>query len=102
MVLTRGKNCRRIRPTQAMGKLFVASIINEFMANECTHTDEIREVTPSADGCEDCLKMGDTWMHLRSMHDVWPRRLLRLFEKQACDQTLPRHPTSDYQIIPNG
>ena len=31
----------------------------------CIHLDEIRDVTPSADGCEDCLKIGSTWMHLR-------------------------------------
>jgi hypothetical protein len=26
----------------------------------CSHLDQLREVTPSADGCEDCLKIGDT------------------------------------------
>ena len=31
----------------------------------CTHADQIREVTPSADGCEECLAVGDTWVHLR-------------------------------------
>lgn len=31
----------------------------------CVHLREIHEVTPSAQGCEDCLKIGDTWMHLR-------------------------------------
>ncbi|AZI44406.1 hypothetical protein EHF33_16145 [Deinococcus psychrotolerans] len=32
----------------------------------CTHLDQIdRSVTPSADGCEECLKLGDTWIHLR-------------------------------------
>ncbi len=31
----------------------------------CIHLDEIRDVTPRADGCEDCLKIGSTWMHLR-------------------------------------
>jgi len=31
----------------------------------CTHLDTIRPVTPSADGCEDCLKIGARWMHLR-------------------------------------
>jgi hypothetical protein len=35
------------------------------MANQCTHLDQIREVTPSANGCEECLKTGDTWVHLR-------------------------------------
>jgi len=31
----------------------------------CTHLDQIRDVTPSAQGCEDCLKTGDRWVHLR-------------------------------------
>jgi len=31
----------------------------------CKHLDQIRDVTPSADGCEDCLKIGATWVHLR-------------------------------------
>lgn len=32
---------------------------------ECTHLSEIRDVTPSADGCEDCLRMGGSWVQLR-------------------------------------
>src|SRR6266851_9604626 len=35
------------------------------MAKQCTHLDHIHRVTPSANGCEDCLKTGDTWVHLR-------------------------------------
>ena len=35
------------------------------MAKQCTHLDTIHEVSPSANGCEDCLKTGDTWVHLR-------------------------------------
>ena len=31
----------------------------------CTHLDQIRDVTPRANGCVDCLATGDTWMHLR-------------------------------------
>ena len=31
----------------------------------CSHVDELRQVTPSAEGCEDCLKTGDRWVHLR-------------------------------------
>ena len=31
----------------------------------CTHLDTIRPVTPSAAGCEDCLKIGSRWVHLR-------------------------------------
>jgi hypothetical protein len=32
---------------------------------QCTHLDQIQDVKPSAEGCEECLKMGDTWVHLR-------------------------------------
>lgn len=31
----------------------------------CTHHDQIRQVTPHTRGCEECLKAGDTWVHLR-------------------------------------
>lgn len=35
------------------------------MTQACTHVGQIDAVTPHADGCEDCLKTGDTWFHLR-------------------------------------
>jgi uncharacterized UBP type Zn finger protein len=35
------------------------------MADSCIHLDQIQEVSPSADGCEECLKTGDRWVHLR-------------------------------------
>lgn len=31
----------------------------------CGHVSEIKEVNPSADGCEECLKTGGRWVHLR-------------------------------------
>lgn len=31
----------------------------------CTHLDQTRSVLPSARGCEECLRIGDTWVHLR-------------------------------------
>ena len=31
----------------------------------CTHGAHLKEVTPSADGCEECLKIGSGWVHLR-------------------------------------
>ncbi len=31
----------------------------------CAHLDQISEVRPSADGCEDCLRIGSEWVHLR-------------------------------------
>jgi hypothetical protein len=35
------------------------------LGRECTHLDQVNDVEPSAEGCEECLQMGDTWMHLR-------------------------------------
>lgn len=32
----------------------------------CRHASDIREVTPSSpDACEQCLELGDSWVHLR-------------------------------------
>lgn len=31
----------------------------------CSHLDQIRPVFPSASGCEDCLLIGEDWVHLR-------------------------------------
>ncbi len=34
-------------------------------AKDCGHISTIQDVVPSADGCEDCLKIGDEWVYLR-------------------------------------
>jgi uncharacterized UBP type Zn finger protein len=33
----------------------------------CEHTDmiKIKDVEPGSTGCEECLKLGDSWVHLR-------------------------------------
>ncbi|MFL5846224.1 MAG: UBP-type zinc finger domain-containing protein [Solirubrobacteraceae bacterium] len=37
------------------------------MSDGCTHLDQIAHLAPEGDvaGCEDCLKTGDRWVHLR-------------------------------------
>lgn len=35
------------------------------MNTPCDHVRLAREVTASANGCEDCLSNGGTWVHLR-------------------------------------
>jgi hypothetical protein len=36
------------------------------MADACTHLDVVDEAAePSSTGCEDCLRTGDRWQHLR-------------------------------------
>lgn len=49
----------------------------------CRHLDTIRDVTPSADGCEDCLAIGATWYHLRLC--------LACGRVGCCDQSQNRH-----------
>ncbi len=49
----------------------------------CSHLDLIRDVTPSAEGCEDCLKIGGTWLHLRICRTCG--------HVGCCDQSPNRH-----------
>ncbi|HEV8045237.1 MAG TPA: UBP-type zinc finger domain-containing protein [Rubrobacter sp.] len=66
------------------------------MATNCTHLDQIKEVRPSANGCEECLQMGDTWVHLREC--------LSCGHVGCCDSSPNRHATkhfhaSDHPIV---
>ena len=54
----------------------------------CPHLSEIRKVTPSADGCEDCLNIGGTWVHLRMC--------LICGHAACCDSSPNRHATKHY------
>ena len=35
------------------------------MNDGCSHLDRVADVTPSSSGCEDCLRIGGRWVHLR-------------------------------------
>jgi uncharacterized UBP type Zn finger protein len=35
------------------------------MTGPCAHLALVNQVEPSANGCEDCLRTGDSWVHLR-------------------------------------
>ena len=41
------------------------SRLMRLLQREHTHLDQINDVEPSAQGCEECLQIGDTWVHLR-------------------------------------
>ena len=51
----------------------------------CTHLDQIKDVTPSAEGCEDCLRIGSWWVHLRMC--------LTCGHMGCCDSSPNRHAT---------
>ena len=54
----------------------------------CEHLDHIVPVTPSADGCEDCLKIGATWVHLRLCENCG--------HVGCCDSSPNRHATKHF------
>jgi CPA2 family monovalent cation:H+ antiporter-2 len=57
--------------------------------SECGHLGEIREVYPSAAGCEDCLRTGDRWVHLRAC--------MICGHIGCCDSSPNRHATKHYE-----
>ena len=68
------------------------------MAAACTHLDqvEIRELPAAVDGCEDCLRTGGKWVHLRIC--------LTCGHVGCCDDSPNRHATghatgTDHPII---
>ncbi len=54
----------------------------------CTHLNTIRVVKPSAAGCEECLKMGSTWVHLREC--------LECGHVGCCDSSINKHATKHF------
>jgi len=59
------------------------------MANTCTHLDQIWEATPStSNGCEDCLKIGGRWVHLRLC--------LSCGHVGCCDSSKNKHATKHF------
>lgn len=57
----------------------------------CTHLDQIRitQLPVSAEGCEECLKTGDPWLHLRIC--------LACGKVGCCDSSPNRHASSHAQ-----
>ena len=66
------------------------------MKHTCSHLHTIQTVTPSALGCEECLAMGDRWVHLRIC--------LSCGHVGCCDSSKNKHATAhnaecDHPII---
>ena len=62
------------------------------MAARCTHLDTVRSVTPSSDGCEDCLRTGDRWVTLRLC--------MQCGHVGCCDSSPNRHATAHHRAHP--
>jgi uncharacterized UBP type Zn finger protein len=58
------------------------------MAEVCTHTDEIKDVKAKTHGCEECLKIHDTWVHLRLCRECG--------HVGCCDSSKNKHATKHF------
>ena len=56
---------------------------------ECTHLSTIRPVEASAQGCEDCLKIGSSWVHLRMC--------MACGHMGCCDSSPNKHASAHFQ-----
>ena len=56
--------------------------------NQCEHLDEIRPVQPRTNGCEECLKIGSWWVHLRLC--------LTCGHAGCCDSSPNKHATKHF------
>jgi uncharacterized UBP type Zn finger protein len=61
------------------------------MATTCGHMSQIRDVQPSARGCEDCLKIGDRWVHLRLC--------LTCGHVGCCDSSKNKHASAHFKDV---
>ena len=59
------------------------------LRRECTHLDQIENVKPNAEGCEECLQMGDGWVHLR--------KCLVCGHVGCCDNSKNKHATRHFR-----
>lgn len=57
---------------------------------KCTHINSIKKVTPSADGCEECLRTGDEWVHLRICMECG--------HVGCCDDSKNKHATRHFHV----
>ena len=57
--------------------------------DDCTHLDAIQDVEArTPDGCEECLQMGDGWVHLRLC--------LSCGHVGCCDNSKNKHATAHF------
>ena len=65
----------------------------------CKHLAGIRDVVPSAPGCEECLKLGDPWLHLRVCRACGHVGCCDQSPKPARDKTFSHDQTPDYRSL---
>ena len=61
------------------------------MATTCTHLDQIKVTKPTTHVCEECVKMGDRWVHLRMC--------LICGNVGCCDSSKNKHATKHFRHV---
>jgi hypothetical protein len=54
----------------------------------CSHLDAIKPVEPNSKGCEECIKLGDRWVHLRLCRECG--------NVGCCDDSKNKHATKHF------
>jgi uncharacterized UBP type Zn finger protein len=62
--------------------------LEELMATQCTHLDQIKIKHTTKHVCEECVKMGDKWVHLRMC--------LICGQVGCCDSSKNKHATKHF------
>ncbi len=55
----------------------------------CEHVDQIQDVRPNTEGCEECLQTGDEWVQLRMC--------LTCGHVGCCDSSKGKHSTAHFE-----
>uniref|UniRef100_Q027V9 UBP-type domain-containing protein n=1 Tax=Solibacter usitatus (strain Ellin6076) TaxID=234267 RepID=Q027V9_SOLUE len=58
---------------------------------KCTHLSEVKFTTTDKRGCEECMKMGDSWVHLRLCMECG--------HVGCCDSSKNKHATKHYHRV---
>lgn len=85
-------SCSRLLARALPARLFggFRYVSEHTMATTCSHLGQIRNVKAVSDGCEDCRKLGDDWVHLRLC--------LSCGYVGCCDDSKNRHATQHHHI----
>ena len=59
--------------------------------SKCIHAKNLHNVKPNTNGCEECLKMGDDWVHLRLCHTCG--------HVGCCDSSMNKHATKHFHAV---
>ena len=61
------------------------------MSKVCSHLDQVKFTDTRKHGCEECLKMGDTWVHLRLCMECG--------HVGCCDSSKNKHATKHFHQV---